>query len=158
MLSTMQTKVLLVAILTVAITLYRFHQTTSSILQWQSLGSASSGFPVTAPSSSVSTNTMAPYLSPKDLMARPLPGPHAAIPKLFHQSWSSTELPAKFKKWAETCRRMHPDWEWVLWTDDDNRELVETFVPGMKEAYEGLRGPIFRADVVRNAYLFLFGG
>jgi mannosyltransferase OCH1-like enzyme len=55
---------------------------------------------------------------------------------------------------------MHPDWEWVLWTDEDNAELVERFAPGMKGAYDelGKRGPIFRADIVRNGYLFLFGG
>ena len=23
----------------------------------------------------------------------------------------------------------HPDWEWVLWTDEDNMELVRQYAP-----------------------------
>lgn len=53
---------------------------------------------------------------------------------------------------------MHPEWEWVLWTDDDNREVVRRFMPELLPTFEKLEGPIFRADLVRNVYMMIFGG
>jgi mannosyltransferase OCH1-like enzyme len=91
-------------------------------------------------------------------MKRPISRDLQAIPKLIHQSWSSTELPAKFERWSSTCRQQHPDWEWVLWTDEDNEELVRTHFPWLLKTYLGLPGVIYRADLVRNLYMYMFGG
>lgn len=91
-------------------------------------------------------------------MTRPLAPAQYSIPKLFHQSWSSTELPARFQKWSDGCRDRHPDWEWVLWTDEDNEEMIRRFFPWMLQSYLSLKGPIYRADISRNAYMLLFGG
>jgi mannosyltransferase OCH1-like enzyme len=93
-----------------------------------------------------------------ELMARPLPNTHKGVPKIFHQSWSSLQLPAKFQKWSKTCREKHPDWEYVLWTDEDNLNLIKMHLPWLVDTYENLKGPIYRADLIRNAYMFLFGG
>jgi mannosyltransferase OCH1-like enzyme len=92
------------------------------------------------------------------LMSRPFPAIRRHIPKLFHQSWSSRELPAKFRNWSKSCREMHADWEWVLWTDEDNDRLFRNFFPRLVSKYESLPGPIYRADMARYAYMFLFGG
>ena len=100
-------------------------------------------------------------LSPTELLSRPFLPPqlsNASVPKLIHQSWSSRELPPKFQTWSDTWRSNHPDWEWVLWTDQDNKALVDRYFPWFKEAYEELRGEIFRADAVRNMYMYAFGG
>lgn len=148
-----QARFLIAAILITLFLVYHLRSGSSSLQQWR-LQSA-------LPSTGVQIilgEAEARYLSPTELMARPLFGTQKSIPRIIHQSWKSRELPAKFEKWSQTCRRAHPEWEWVLWTDDDNRRLVERFVPGMLKAYEDLRGPIFRADIVRNAYLYLFGG
>jgi mannosyltransferase OCH1-like enzyme len=102
--------------------------------------------------------TEASRLSPQDLMSRRLIGAAREMPKIYHQSWSSNELPAKFEQWSQGCRERHADWEWVLWTDDDNLELVKKFVPWLLPAWDKLPGPIYRADLVRNLYMFLFGG
>lgn len=99
------------------------------------------------------------YLSPRELMARPLQNPsNASIPKLIHQSWSDNELPLKFQEWSDTWRTNHPDWEWVLWTDADNRALVKNHFPWFKDSYEKLNGEIFKADAVRPLYMYAFGG
>jgi hypothetical protein len=101
------------------------------------------------------------YLSPEQLLSRPFPPanpPNATIPKLIHQSWSTNELPAKFQQWSDTWRANHPDWEWVLWTDADNQALVDKYFPWFKEAYGQVKGEIFRADAVRNLYMYAFGG
>ncbi|KAK7893957.1 hypothetical protein LTR67_006658 [Exophiala xenobiotica] len=98
------------------------------------------------------------YLSPAKLMERPISKDLQTIPKLIHQSWSSTELPAKFQRWSATCRQQHPDWEWVLWTDDDNQELVQKHFPWLLSTYQALPGVIYKADLVRNLYMYMFGG
>lgn len=48
---------------------------------------------------------------------RPLETP--LIPKKIHQIWIGGEVPEKFKKWMESWREKHPDWEYRLWTDSD---------------------------------------
>jgi mannosyltransferase OCH1-like enzyme len=97
-------------------------------------------------------------LSPTELMSRPLNNSHLSIPRLIHQSWKSSYLPAKFGVWSKTCRKKHPDWEWVLWTDEDNLQLVKTHLPWLLPVYNKLPSPIYRADLVRNAYMYVFGG
>lgn len=93
-----------------------------------------------------------------ELMQRPLATDLTQLPKIFHQSWMNSTLPAKFEEWSHSCRKQHPDWEWVLWTDEDNLKLIERFAPWFMNAYEDLGGEIFRADVVRNVYMHVFGG
>lgn len=53
---------------------------------------------------------------------------------------------------------MNPDYEWVLWTDEDNRQMVTKYAPEFLTAYDDLPSEIYRADVSRNLYMFLFGG
>lgn len=101
---------------------------------------------------------LAKPLAPADLLKRPISRDLQTIPKLIHQSWSSSELPAKFDRWSATCRGEHPDWEWVLWTDEDNEELVKTHFPWLLQTYKALPGVIYRADLVRNLYMYMFGG
>ena len=105
-----------------------------------------------------SPGTPAHRITAKELMARPLAKDLTTIPKLIHQSWSTDELPTKFRKWSSSCRKHNPGWEWVLWTDEDNDELVDRYFPWFLDAYKALPGPISRADVVRNMYMHIFGG
>lgn len=105
---------------------------------------------------------MATYLSPADLMERPLAPAQHSIPRLFHQSkvhrdLNTTEVPEEFKQWSTICREKHPGWEWVLWTDDDNLAMVRKFLPWLVPSFEGLN-KTQRSDVSRNAYMMLFGG
>lgn len=100
----------------------------------------------------------AKYLSPTELMRRPLSAVNGSIPKIIHQSWKSEELPDRFLQWSDTWRMHHPDWEWVLWTNEDNRALVELHFPWFKKAYEDLGYEILRADTARNMYMYIFGG
>ncbi|OJD10367.1 hypothetical protein AJ78_08594 [Emergomyces pasteurianus Ep9510] len=97
-------------------------------------------------------------LSAAELLCRPLPSDYSSIPKLLHQSWKTNELPAKFEKWSRVCREKHHDWEWVLWTNDDNLNLVRKYFPWLEEAYLELPGEIYRADLSRNLYMYMFGG
>lgn len=110
------------------------------------------------PATPPSDTQQAVYRSPAELLCRPLATNRSAVPKLFHQSWKSTVLPAKFWRWSSACRNKHPDWEWVLWTDDDNLQLVRKHFPALEDTYLSLPGDIYRVDLARNLYMYLFGG
>jgi hypothetical protein len=59
---------------------------------------------------------------------------------------------------SETWRRDYPEWTYVLWTDVDNRRLVEQHYPSLLPTYLALPKEIYRADMVRPLYLHAFGG
>ena len=97
-------------------------------------------------------------LSPRDLMSRPLSADRTRVPKLLHQSWKNATLPAKFEAWSKSCRTVNSDWEYVLWTDDDNAFMVEKYAPWFLDSFNALPEPIERADASRNLYMHIFGG
>ncbi|KAL6796466.1 glycosyltransferase family 32 protein [Trichoderma sp. SZMC 28012] len=49
-------------------------------------------------------------------------------------------------------------WEWVLWTDEDNLQLVKDYFPWLEDTFLSLPGNIYRADLARNLYMYMFGG
>lgn len=97
-------------------------------------------------------------LSPRELMSRPLSTNRNHVPRLLHQSWKTSKVPDKFESWSQSCRTMNPDWEYVLWTDNDNAAMIERFAPWFHSTYKGLSAPIERADASRNLYMHIFGG
>jgi mannosyltransferase OCH1-like enzyme len=60
--------------------------------------------------------------------------------------------------WSRGCREIHDDWEHVLWTDDDNLLLVTKYFRWLLPTYLSLKGPIMQADLMRNVYMYLYGG
>ncbi|KAK9369793.1 nucleotide-diphospho-sugar transferase [Lipomyces kononenkoae] len=92
------------------------------------------------------------------LLAQPLTTNFGVMPKIIHQSWMTDELPSKFEIWSRSCREKNPDWEWVLWTDEDNLNLVKKYFPWFLKYYQALPAEIYRADVVRNMYMYVYGG
>ena len=76
------------------------------------------------------------------------------IPRILHQVWvGPDQMPRDFLDYRESWRRHHPDWEMRLWTDES---LPGDFV--RPEAYERLRNPAERSDIIRLEVLFRFGG
>lgn len=80
------------------------------------------------------------------------------IPRILHQTWRSADIPAHLQGFHESWRRLHPDWEFRLWTDDDNASLLAEhypeFLPYFRQALPG----ILRVDLARLAYLHRHGG
>ena len=101
---------------------------------------------------------MAKRLYPDELMQRSLATDLTSIPKIFHQSWINETMPTKFEDWSNSCRGANSEWEWVLWTDEDNRKMVEKYAPWFLQTYEFLQTEIYRADAARNIYMHVFGG
>ncbi|KAK9817793.1 hypothetical protein WJX72_002243 [[Myrmecia] bisecta] len=52
----------------------------------------------------------------------------------------------------------NPGWQYFLWTDQDNRQLVKQFYPWFLEVYDGFPKGIMRADAARYLYMHKFGG
>jgi mannosyltransferase OCH1-like enzyme len=80
------------------------------------------------------------------------------IPKIIHQTYKSNDLPHHFKVWREECIRLNPEWEFKLWTDEDNLQLVEEHYPHMLELYNSYDWYIKRVDMARYLILHKFGG
>ncbi len=80
------------------------------------------------------------------------------VPKIIHQTWKCSEVPDKWKKSPEEWKRYHPTWEYKLWTDADNRELIASKYAWFLPTYDSYPYPIQRADAVRYFILYEYGG
>lgn len=81
-----------------------------------------------------------------------------AIPKIIHQTWKSKNLPGRFLRFQKTWRHHHPDWEYRLWTDADNRDLIARHYAWFLSIYDSYPEKIMRADAARYFILRHHGG
>jgi inositol phosphorylceramide mannosyltransferase catalytic subunit len=83
------------------------------------------------------------------------------FPKIIHQTWKNTEIPEKWKISQQEWLRLHPTdkgWQYILWTDDMNREYIKNKYPDFLSVYDSFKYPIQRADAIRYFILKDFGG
>lgn len=59
---------------------------------------------------------------------------------------------------SASWKQQNPDWEYLLWTDVDNKEFVGEKYPEYFHAYSALPIEILRADMVRGLYMHAYGG
>ena len=76
------------------------------------------------------------------------------LPKRIHQIWLGSEIPEKYKRWGETWKEIHPDWEYRLWTDKDVDELKSL----NKDMYNTIGHVGAKSDILRYSILYEFGG
>jgi hypothetical protein len=75
------------------------------------------------------------------------------IPPILHQIWlGSSPLPPAAQRWQEGVRRLHPHWDYRLWTD---RDLVN--LPGA-HLLKRCQSQSSRANVLRLAVVLKHGG
>ncbi len=76
------------------------------------------------------------------------------IPKIIHQIWIGSPLPQHCKMFQETWKKLHPDWKYVLWSDQDIRNL------GLKNMnlYNKASNYGEKSDIARYEILYKFGG
>ncbi len=79
-------------------------------------------------------------------------------PQIIHQTWKDAAIPTGYRDYVETWRRLHPDWQYRLWTDDDLLALVRTDFPALAGMFEEYPHAIMRADLGRYLILREFGG
>ena len=80
--------------------------------------------------------------------------PRTSIPKIIHQIWVGGPLPEKYKLLQYTWMKMHPDWEYKLWTDED----AKTFDMRNREFYAKATNYGEKADIFRYEILQKYGG
>mmetsp|Transcript_52484 Transcript_52484/g.94317 ORF Transcript_52484/g.94317 Transcript_52484/m.94317 type:complete len:515 (-) Transcript_52484:125-1669(-) len=80
------------------------------------------------------------------------------VPKIIHQTWKDKQLPPAFENWSKSWQECLPDWEFRLYTDEDNRNYIKQNFPEFLETYDNYDANIKRVDAVRYAYLAVDGG
>ena len=81
--------------------------------------------------------------------------PQAKIPKIIHQIWVGPKTPPEiFKHSQESFKRLHPDWEYKLWTDAD----IPSLNLHNKKFYDLSTNYGEKADIMRYEILYKFGG
>src|SRR6476661_4563148 len=81
-----------------------------------------------------------------------------AIPKIIHQTWKNESIPQEMATFQQTWKEHHPDWEYRLWTDRDNREFIENYYSWFLPVYDAYRENICRVDAVRYFIMYHYGG
>lgn len=80
------------------------------------------------------------------------------IPPILHQTWRDTSIPPAFRAYAESWKRLHPDWQFKLWSDADLAAFVHSRYPALAPQFEAYPAPVMRADLGRYLILREFGG
>ncbi len=80
------------------------------------------------------------------------------IPKVIHQTWKDTCIPEEFQSFSFSWMNHHPDWEYRLWTNVDNRNFISEDHHWFLPFYDNYQLDIQRADAVRYFILYTYGG
>lgn len=82
------------------------------------------------------------------------------IPKIIHQTAPADERkwPALWKRCQETWKRLHPDFQYIMWTDEDLDDFVRSKYPDFYPLWQGYNLHIKRIDTVRYLILKDYGG
>jgi len=81
-----------------------------------------------------------------------------AIPKVIHQTWKNQNIPAEMSEFQQSWQHHHPDWEYRLWTDEDNRQFLQANYSWFLSIYDSYPENIFRVDAIRYFILSHYGG
>lgn len=80
------------------------------------------------------------------------------IPKIIHQTWKDHKIPQHLETFAAGWRAQHPGWEYLLWTDEMNRQFIYDNHPHFLPVYDRYPTAIQRVDAVRYFILLKMGG
>ncbi len=79
----------------------------------------------------------------------------AKIPKIIHQIWLGPKRPPGFfLKFRESWQKLHPDWEYRLWTDVD----LATYDFELRDLFDLSDNYGEKSDILRAELLYKYGG
>ena len=78
--------------------------------------------------------------------------------KIIHQTWKTENIPKEYADFAESVKNNNPEYEYQLWTDEDNRNLIKDTYPWFLDTYDSYKHGIERADAIRYFILYTYGG
>ena len=80
------------------------------------------------------------------------------IPKIIHQTYINESIPAHWVPAQQSCINLHPDYEYILWTDQKSLDFITQEYPWFLSTFIGYKHPIQRADAIRYFVLAHYGG
>jgi mannosyltransferase OCH1-like enzyme len=82
------------------------------------------------------------------------------IPRVIHQIWyqGAHHVPARYRRFADHWRRLHPGWEYRLWDHAACRALLAARYPDYLALWDGYPLDIQRIDAIRYFILHAHGG
>ncbi|CCE64708.1 hypothetical protein TPHA_0I02040 [Tetrapisispora phaffii CBS 4417] len=80
------------------------------------------------------------------------------IPKIIHQTYKTNDIPEHWKEGQQRCKDLHPDYEYILWTDAMAEDFIAENYSWFLETFKNYQYPIERADAIRYFILSHFGG
>lgn len=80
------------------------------------------------------------------------------IPKIIHQTYKTEDIPEQWKESQKKCIDLHPDYEYILWTDEMALKFIKEEYAWFLETFENYKYPIQRADAIRYFILSHYGG
>jgi inositol phosphorylceramide mannosyltransferase catalytic subunit len=84
------------------------------------------------------------------------------IPPIIHQTYKTHQLPEEWQQlqrtWTHSDLALEEGYEYMFWTDEMNRKLIETDFPWFLERYDAYPKPIQRVDAARLFILYKYGG
>ena len=82
-----------------------------------------------------------------------------SIPKILHQIWlSDNKIPDKYKQCMEGARRVYKDLNYILWTDKEANELIQTKYPEHWNNYNKLPRYMMKIEFLHYIILHAYGG
>jgi len=83
----------------------------------------------------------------------------STFPMIIFQTWKSkTEFPDNYAYWRKTWLNNHPDFEYVLMDDGDNRSFIKEKFPWFLKTFDSYKKNVERADAIRYFFLYVNGG
>ncbi|KAK4466989.1 nucleotide-diphospho-sugar transferase [Cladorrhinum samala] len=86
------------------------------------------------------------------------------IPKIVHQvfhNWhdpGNGTLPSDWQANVNNCKKLNPNFEFMLWTEKKSRDFIEIEYPWFLRTYDRYRYKVQRVDAVRYFLLLHYGG
>lgn len=47
------------------------------------------------------------------------------VPRIIHQTWKTEDIPEEWLYARQQCQKLHPGYEFMLWTDKSAREMIQ---------------------------------
>lgn len=85
----------------------------------------------------------------------------ALAPRIIHQIFLTEYRNSTLQKYEaaiSSCKDMHPDWQYMMWTDDTANAFMKQHYPVIWPHYQHYGQSIQRANVLRYALLEHYGG
>ncbi len=80
------------------------------------------------------------------------------IPKIIHQTYKNHNLPETYRICQREIKRLHPDFEYRFYTDQDMDVLMKTEFPEYYDKFNVLSRMIMKIDMFRYFLMYKYGG